>query len=638
MNQDGTDNVFSFHYNGNLTNLIPSISSVTPGPSDSKWQIQGAFGGDAGTVTYGGVPVTPLSWTNSEIDIPAQSTSGVVVVKTPAGLISNPFSSLGKPSLFPASTTIHQGSRQILKVTVQDGLKGATYSYDWTNTAKFGSIADASGHKGSSFTTSNNSVTYSPTPNLYGTDTITVQTFIIQADGAKVSLGKANATVEIATSGTLSIDPTSASIDQTQKQPIVVSVKGGVSGATYSYNWTNTAQFGTIADDSGHSGPSFTTPLAGVTYTPNGTKGSDTVSVEVFVVAADKSLHSLGKQSCQVSVSTKSLIFAPSDGTVAVSQTQVFTVSPVTGSFPSGASYVWTLSGQGAINGATALTTKVPKVTYKAPNHTAAGDLEVTVKDSTGKTLATGDLLITVEQVAISPKTFTFTGPTQATLFNVTGSYPSGTTYSWSCKSGGLSTTGTKRPYPNTLTTTVPSVYYNVANPPADGSTTTDTLTVTVKTPTGSSGGTAEATVTYGGTPFFVATYFNTQVNQVITSGVQSFEMDNLIGNQINSGQAYGIGDNQGFFSINILAPSGTFLAPGQSYTLFEISPDNNVGTFSLGGYIAANSASLITGTLKINSEIDSPAGNGKYIGFSTNIQCAGGRSIIANGVVLQHS
>jgi|GEM_PF-5076031 len=638
MNQDGPDNVFSFHFSGNLNYMIPSISSVAPSSDGSKWLVDGAFGSNAGTASYGGASVTPLSWTDSEIDIPAQTTTGAIVVKTPSGLISNSFSAVGKPTLSPSSSNIQQGSRQVLKVTVSAGLKGATYSYKWTNTAGYGSIADASGHKGASFTTSDSSVTYTPSPNLYGTDTVTEQTFLVQTDGTMVSLGKATATVEVDPSGTLSITPSSASIDQTQKQSIVVTVEGGVAGATYSYKWTNTAKFGTIADANGNTGASFTSPLGAVTYTPKGTAGSDTVSVEVFVVAADKTLHSLGTQECPITVGIKSLVFTPSDGTVAVSQTQVFSVAPLTGSFPKGATYVWDLAGVGTINGVTTVTTTVPQVSYKAPNHTAAADLEVTVKNSTGKAIASGTLNITVVTAAITPSSYTYNGPGQSSNFSVTGTFPAGTTYKWSCKTGGLSTTGTKQPYPNTLTTTTAGVNYSVANPPADGSAATDTLTVTVVGPTGTTLGSASASIQYGGTPFLVATYPGNVNSKLYTGDVPGGEMDNLIGNPTDFGLAYGIEDNQGFFSIGIDVSSGTFLLPGQSYALHEVNPNTQLNTFYLSGSLVNNSPNLISGTLTINSEISSPAGNGKYIGYSFTILCTGGQSIVANGVVLQHS
>jgi hypothetical protein len=638
MDHDGSTNVFSFHFKGNLTHFIPSISSVAPSSDGSKWLVEGAFGADAGTATYGGAPVAPVSWTDSEIVLPSQSTTGSVVVKTPTGLISNAFTPLGKPTLSPVSSQIKQGGQQALKVTIGNGLKGATYAYKWTNSAKYGTIADASGHKGTTFTSSNSSVTYTPSPNLYGIDNLTEETFLVQTDGSKVSLGKIPATVEVVPSGTLSINPVSPSIDQTQKQAIIVSVQGGATGATYSYNWSNTAKFGGIADAKGHSGQKFTSPLDDVTYTPNGKAGPDTVSVEVFVVAADNTLHSLGSERSEISVEVKNLFFTPPDGTVAISQSQVISVAPLTGSFPKGSSYVWSLAGQGTINGTEDVTTTVPQVTYKAPNHVAAADLQVTVKDSSGKKIADGDLTIQIEEVAINPKTATFNGGGQAMSFSLTGTFPSGTKFNWSCKSGGLYTNGSKTPYPKTLVTTTPGVGFSVGDPPADGSPATDSLDVKVVGPTGTTLGTTSASINYGGTPFLIATYPNTQANKVGTSYIPSYEMDNLIGNQTVYGLGYGIGDNQGFFQLNILVSSGTFLSPGQSYDLNEISPNTRPDTFSLGGNLAANTPPYKSGTLKINSEINSPAGNGKYIGFSFTIQCVNGQTVVANGVVLQHS
>jgi len=638
MNQEGSGNVFSFHYKGSLNYIIPSIATVTPSSDGANWLVDGAFGSDQGTVSSGGAPVTPSSWTDTEIIIPSQSTSGAIVVKSPTGLISNAFKSLGKPTLSPLSSKIQQGGQQVLKVTVADGLKGATYMYQWSNTAKYGAIADASGHKGKGFTTSNNSVTYTPSPNLYGTDTITEQTFLAQTDGTMVSIGKATATVEVDPSGTLSINPTSASIDQTKKQPILVSVKGGVAGATYSYNWSNTANFGTIADAQGHSGKTFTSPLAAVTYTPNGTAGSDTVTVEVFVVAADNTLHSLGPQECEISVGIKSLIFTPSDGTVAVSQTQVFSVAPLTGNFPSGATFAWDLAGKGTINGKATVTTTVPQVTYKATSTIGAASLDVTVKDSKGKTIATGELDITIELYSISPKTASFNGPGQFSKFGVSGTFAPGTKFKWACKYGGFSATGAP-PYTTTLTTTTAGTWYGVGNPPPDGSAATDDLTVTIIGPTGTSLGEGTATVQFGGTPFFTATYpYTPDNNKVITGVVSASEMQNLIGNPSYLGLFYGISDNVGFLDISISVTAGTFLTPGQSYDLFEQSPINKTGVFYVGGGLATNSPPMKTGVLLINSEIPSPAGDGKYIGFSVNIQCVGGGSIIANGVVLQHS
>ncbi|HEY3779970.1 MAG TPA: hypothetical protein VGL56_02725 [Fimbriimonadaceae bacterium] len=639
MNKDGA-NLFSFHFGGNLNYMIPSIASVTPNSDGSKWAVQGSFGNDAGTATYGGVPVTPLNWTDAEIDIPAQTTTSALVVKTPTGLISNSFMSQGKPTLSPLASVIQQGGKQVLKVTVAGGLKGATYSYKWTNTANFGSISDGSGHTGATFTSSVGSVTYTPTPNLYGTDTITEQTFLVQTDGTMVSIGKGTATVQVDISGVFSITPASANIDQTQKQPILVSVQGGAAGATYTYKWANTANFGTIADAKGNTGPSFTSSLAAVTYTPKGTAGSDTVTVEVFVVAADKTQHSLGTQECEISVAVHTLNFTPADGLVAISQTQVFSVAPLTGSFPNGATFVWVLTGQGSINGSQNVTTKVPQVTYKAPSHTVAGDLEVTVKDSTGKTIGNGDQTIIVQAVVISPSSVTLAGPGAGTSFNVKGTFPAGTTFKWSCKTGGLSTTGTQAPFPNTLTTTTASVSYLVANPPPDGSPATDTVTINVFGPSGTSLGVAEATVQYGGQPFFMGTYpLAAQNDKLVTGDIYYSSLTNLMGYPSDFGLFYEFEDfSSGFFGITISVTAGKFLAVGQSYPL---NPTNNIsGTdvFAIQGAIITQAPPVKSGVLKINSEIPSPAGNGSYIGYSVNLLCTNGQSIVANGVVLQHS
>jgi hypothetical protein len=416
----------------------------------------------------------------------------------------------------------------------------------------------------------------------------------------------------------------------------MVSVNGGVAGATYSYNWTNTANFGAMADANGHSGPSFTSLLAAVTYVPKGSDGTDTVSVEVFVVAADKTLHRLGTEHCTVSVRVGSLIFTPSDTTLAVSQSQVFTVAPVTGSFPSGSSFVWELVGKGSINGSRNVTTAAPQVTFKAPSVIGAASLDLTVKNSKGATIATGGILITIVQVALSPNSVTFNGPGQTSSFSVNGRFPSGTTYMWSCTSGGLSTTGTSTPFPKTLTTSTPRVTYFVANPPADGSPATDTLSVTVSGPTGTSLGSESATILYGGTPFFTATYPNKN-NEIVTGVVSGPEMTNLNSDSTSNLQAYSIRDRDGFLYVLIGTVSGGTLAAGQSFTLDEPGPITQPGEFLLAGSLGTKTPRLESGSLQINSVIPDPGVNGNFIGFSINIQCEGGQSIVANGVVLQH-
>jgi hypothetical protein len=264
--------------------------------------------------------------------------------------------------------------------------------------------------------------------------------------------------------------------------------------------------------------------------------------------------------------------------------------------------------------------------------------LDVTVKNSAGKTIASGELDITIELVTITPSSITFNGPGQFTNFNLNGTFPSGTKFKWSCTTGLLSATGAA-PYANTLTTTTGRVSYGVANPPADGSAAKDTLTVTVTGPTGTSLGEATASINYGGTPFFMATYPYTPANNKIVTGVDpGSEMENLIGNPTNIGLAYGLGDTDGFLDMSISVTAGTFLTPGQSYALNEQSPITQTGIFYLGGALVQNSPPISTGLLKINSEIPSPAGDGMFIGYSFTIQCVGGGSIVANGVVLQHS
>src|SRR5205085_830515 len=41
MNHDGPNNVFSVHFGGDLTYVIPAISSVSPNLDGSKWNIEG---------------------------------------------------------------------------------------------------------------------------------------------------------------------------------------------------------------------------------------------------------------------------------------------------------------------------------------------------------------------------------------------------------------------------------------------------------------------------------------------------------------------------------------------------------------------------------------------------------------------
>jgi hypothetical protein len=75
---------------------------------------------------------------------------------------------------------------------------------------------------------------------------------------------------------------------------------------------------------------------------------------------------------------------------------QVFTISPSAGTYPNGATFTWTLTGNGSLGGGNSVVTTKPQITYTAPASDTNDTLEVTVKDVTGKAISKASTTITV--------------------------------------------------------------------------------------------------------------------------------------------------------------------------------------------------------------------------------------------------
>jgi len=97
--------------------------------------------------------------------------------------------------LSPATTTINPGSEATFTATVPGGTSG-TLKYKWSVASQFAVLTDtAGGQSGKSFESNSASVTLATTPSDKSTITVSVEVFSVAANGARTSLGTAQAVV-----------------------------------------------------------------------------------------------------------------------------------------------------------------------------------------------------------------------------------------------------------------------------------------------------------------------------------------------------------------------------------------------------------------------------------------------------------
>ncbi len=257
-------------------------------------------------------------------------------------------------------------------------------------------LTDDAGHTGRQFATDKHIVRFLPGTNTAGDQTITLR---IDNTEFTTTVLSGNATLVLSQTRLL-IVPTSPVLDSATTKTFIVQYSNGApldSGITFKWALTGTGHIG--------GGTTATTTTPTIDYTAPTTPTQDTLTVELF----DSTGHSLDKLSTVITVSIPSRI-TPHNPSLPFNATQVFTVAPLTGSYPTGATYTWALTGNGRIGGTNPVVTNQPQITYNAPSTASNDTLVVTVKDGTGKVLAKPGATITVEatsgsfNVPVSPK------------------------------------------------------------------------------------------------------------------------------------------------------------------------------------------------------------------------------------------
>jgi len=97
----------------------------------------------------------------------------------------------------------------------------------------------------------------------------------------------------------------------------------------------------------------------------------------------------------------------PPGATMQANDQKTFSVAATSGNIPDGASYRWTLSGNGTLAGGSPQVTKSTSVSYTAPSSDSSDSLKVEVLNAAGATVATATALISVGSASI---VYTVTG------------------------------------------------------------------------------------------------------------------------------------------------------------------------------------------------------------------------------------
>jgi hypothetical protein len=259
----------------------------------------------------------------------------------------------------------------------------SNYHWKLTGTGN-ATLTDDAGHTGREFDTEKSEIRFLPGTSSVGDQTVTVRIDNKELPTSIVLSGNA---ALVLPQTLLQIIPASPVVDPATTKTFIVQYSNGTpfaSGITFKWTLAGTGSIG--------GGTTATTTTPTINYTAPTTPNQDTLTVELF----DSTGHSLGKLSTVITVSAPSRV-TPHNPSVRFNATQIFTVAPLAGAYPTGATYTWSLTGNGTLGGASPVVTNQPQITYTAPSAASNDTLVVTVKDATGKVLATAGTTITVE-------------------------------------------------------------------------------------------------------------------------------------------------------------------------------------------------------------------------------------------------
>jgi hypothetical protein len=124
------------------------------------------------------------------------------------------------------------------------------------------------------------------------------------------------------------LSPVRADISRTERAEFEATLPDGGTGGSapvLAYRWSTNGHHGSLRDTAGHSGTSFDSSQAKVTYVPSGSsEGADTVTVEVFEVQGSQR-QSLGTASSTVTVRNAVPRIVPERTSLKSGETQTFT-------------------------------------------------------------------------------------------------------------------------------------------------------------------------------------------------------------------------------------------------------------------------------------------------------------------------
>jgi hypothetical protein len=300
-----------------------------------------------------------------------------------------------KVALNPPTSIIGQLDIQLLKAVVL-GLGplqgGAILSYKWTTPGAHGTLTDANNQGVTTITGSHDAVTYVPNGQTSGFDQVTVEITRIQAGTQPVVVGKATATIEVRSS-VIGIDPDSVTLKNGDQQTFTVTVPPALAaGATLSYRWSTSGDFGTLDRGS----KSFQTTSTTATYTAmTSTRGWDDVAVEVLGTANGQTI-TLGTDRAVVTIQRGPFTLLPASVATKVDSVVRFTAMPH-GDIPPNARYVWQFGDN------------TPPLSQPdslaSHSYSASGTYRVSVElqDGAGRRVAVAGATVDVDVVPLDP-------------------------------------------------------------------------------------------------------------------------------------------------------------------------------------------------------------------------------------------
>lgn len=403
-----------------------------------------------------------------------------------------------------------------------------------------------------------------------------------------------------------------------------------ITTATLVYDWIQDSPFATLSAASGAVGNTLSkVPDKNVTLI---TTGSDSNPIHVTVIGYDNSSGTPKEVGQAGAVVTFLLpaILSPLNPVLTPSQTKEFFLT-VTGNLPTGAKYIWSVTGSGTVDGNSTTTTSVPQVQFAAAGSVGTDLLNVQVQDSSGNLLAQTGTTITVgAQVSLSPNNTPSLKSGSKTTFtaSVAGGTPTDAQYQWTLETGGVpSSIGDSLQF----TTTSNSVTYW-----AGYNTSPDNLTVTLLDSKGNAISSASTNIDileYGGWTMTAndgsaccgGTAPGTYTEPLTLTGYYYSDGVNIQGFDVSgSGLAAGSGE------LRIQLGPGNPLPPGGSYTM----PPSILDGMADGNFRYISDTSDNNGTCSVSQVAQLPGGwwLGKFTITEASTSTSSTRAYTASG------